>query len=132
MRILAYLPLLSACRLILAAISSTLLASATARHTASSDATTNHLMATLESTNSCCLQLLRGSIVTFCIKYDFVFHDTVNKHTILQLYCIALHCMFIDCTVPTINSCTKVPGSLGIIHDCIPDCHSVSWALMHG
>ena len=22
-----------------------------------------------------------GSIVTFCIEYDFVFHDTANKHT---------------------------------------------------
>ena len=33
------------------------------------------------------------------------------------------------CTVPTFNFCTKCPG---IIHDCAPNCHSVSWAWMLG
>ena len=35
-------------------------------------------------------------------------------------------------TVPTFNSCTKCMGSLGIIHDLMPNCHPVSWSRMHG
>ena len=33
-------------------------------------------------------------------------------------------------TVPTFNSCIKCVGMPGIIYDCTPDCHPVSWAWM--
>ena len=35
-------------------------------------------------------------------------------------------------TGPVVNSYTKFVGSPEILHDHAPDCHPVSWALMHG
>ena len=33
-------------------------------------------------------------------------------------------CINLRATVPTFNSCSKCTGSMVIIHDCMPDCHS--------
>ena len=39
---------------------------------------------------------------------------------------LQINWMKID-TVPVFNSCTKCPGSPGIIHDRTPDDHPVPW-----
>ena len=43
---------------------------------------------------------------------------------------MSLAVRFSYCTVPTFNSCTKCPGNSVIKHDCMPDCHTVSWTWM--
>ena len=40
--------------------------------------------------------------------------------------------IMLQSTVPTFNSCNKCVGSPGIIHDCSPDYHPVSYAWVHG
>ena len=56
---------------------------------------------------------------TSSVKYKYV--SFTSKHLYLLL-------LLSEYTVSSFNTCTKWVGNPGITHDCMPDCHPVSWA----